>query len=317
MFIQEYIEIIGSLEGVLVEDVVDREWLMTCYDITFLVLIDIDHREGCGEGLAVIAEGSIYQAKLVGEFAAEIGFKFQVEGFQLVHHFVAGVAELQRIIVRSAATDGAGVGGFVETCVEAVVNKGQFMYLVDIPVELCQPFVVLLIEGETLVGACVVVKTLFQDSADGYEIGFQNAGGIGVSCVGSVPCDIAGCLVFALFGLEVDKVEKLVFYDRAAEGEACLQMVERGYDEFGVGDAFAGERIVTIETKDGSVEVIGSGFSDRIDAGACESGLCDVIGSDVNLDLIDSVQRDGLCICLAAGRRGVESERIIKYGSVQ
>src|SRR5437879_358393 len=99
MLIQEYVEIIGSLEGVLVEDVVDRERLMAGYDITFLVLIDIDDRERRRERLAVIAEGGIYQAKLVSEFAVEIGFELQVKGLELVHHFITGVTELQGVIV--------------------------------------------------------------------------------------------------------------------------------------------------------------------------------------------------------------------------
>ena len=59
---------------------------------------------------------------------------------------------MQGIVVGAAAADGAGVGGFVEAGVKTVVYKGQLVNVVDVPVQLGQPLVVLLFECKSLVG---------------------------------------------------------------------------------------------------------------------------------------------------------------------
>src|SRR5882757_7277558 len=94
-------------------------------------------------------------------------------------------------------------------------------------------------------------------------------------------------------------------------------MVERRYYQFIVGDTLAGERIVAVESKHCSIEMVGSRFSDGIDAGAGETSLCHVIGGDVHLDLVDGIQGYRLGIGLTAGGGRIQSEGVVKDRSIQ
>ena len=90
---------------------------------------------------------------------------------------------MQRIIIWAAAADGAGVGWFVEACVETVVNEGELVDLIDVPVQLSQPFIVLLIEGKALIRTCDVFKSVEEDLAHVDEVGLEYPGGIGVAFI--------------------------------------------------------------------------------------------------------------------------------------
>src|SRR5882762_9459114 len=94
-------------------------------------------------------------------------------------------------------------------------------------------------------------------------------------------------------------------------------MVERGYYQLVMGDVFAGEGIVAVESEDRSVEVVGAGLGDGIDAGARESGLRHVIRRDIHLYLVDRIQGYGLGVGLAAGGGSVQPERVVKDGAIQ
>ena len=130
-------------------------------------------------------------------------------------------------------------------------------------------------------------------------------------------CDIAGSLVFSLFRFEVDEKEQFVFDDRSAKREPGLKVIEGRYDELVARDLFSGEGVVAIESEDGAIERVGSGFSDRIYAGPGKARLCHVIGSEIHLYLIDGIQRYRLRIGLAAGSGGVQAEGVIKDGAIE
>lgn len=94
-------------------------------------------------------------------------------------------------------------------------------------------------------------------------------------------------------------------------------MVERGHHQFAVRDAAAGEGVVAVESEYSPIEFIGPRFCYRVDAGAGEAGLCDVVGGDIDLDLVDGVEGDGLGVGLAAGGGGVQAEGVVEDGAVE
>ena len=82
-------------------------------------------------------------------------------------------------------------------------------------------------------------------------------------------------------------------------------------------DAAAGEGVVAVKAEYRSIELIGPRFCDRVDAGAGKARLCYVIGGDIDLDLVDGVERYGLGVGLAAWGGGVEAEGVVEDGAVE
>ena len=115
--------------------------------------------------------------------------------------------------------------------------------------------------------------------------------------------------------LGIHEEEQFILYNCAAQGCARSVELERSfYDAIIVGTVTDSPLVLKIIINRTS-EFVGSLAGDGIDESAGEIALPDVIRRDLDLDLVDGVQRDGLRVGLTAKGAG-KAERVVEVGSV-
>src|SRR5258708_12450209 len=64
--------VISDLQGILIEDIMNRERLLPCYDIGYIVLGDIDDRKRSGYTSPEIMEKPIYHPEIIGPLTIKV-----------------------------------------------------------------------------------------------------------------------------------------------------------------------------------------------------------------------------------------------------
>ena len=127
----------------------------------------------------------------------------------------------------------------------------------------------------------------------------------------------------ALVILVIEEEEHLVLVDRAAEGAAPSGALQLGEDPRAVQGLLPdidslqvlAEEMIAAEVIIGRpVELIRAALGDGIDRGAGETGLAHIVGGDLDRQLLDGVDREGVEERGQAG--AVEAEHIVDAGAV-
>src|SRR5262249_55034037 len=105
-----------------------------------------------------------------------------------------------------------------------------------------------------------------------------------------------------LFLLEIAEEEELVFLNRSPEPEACVPVGEGARIELLPSGLRSHHALVAKLAVDAAAELIGPAAGDGIDAGSGEVPLANVIGRDVDLDLLDGGEGDRRYAGSVAGR---------------
>ncbi len=216
-------EVIRDLEHVLIEQIVDRERLVTQRRVRDSVFRDLDRRERPALGFAEVAESIEAGEQTIGP-AIGLGVELAGERVQLVVDRVPGVLERDRVFVGTAArvvdADRERVGTQVVHGVEQIVAERELVPLVHVPVQLGDELVVVGLEDVVLECPWIVIVDVDHPLADRFEIGGGDTGDRPAGSFAGPQGREVRARVLAPLALIVREDEDLVAEDRAAQADA-------------------------------------------------------------------------------------------------
>src|SRR5439155_1766550 len=162
-------EVVRELPDVLIEDIVDRERLVSDRGVGDPVLSDLDRREGLAKRLPEVPEAVVAREKAVCE-AARPAVQLQCERVQVIVDRVTRVGERQAGLIgpptRVVEAQHEGMWRQILLGLQIIPPKRHGVAGVDIPVQLGNEFVVVRVVGVSLIRAGVIVVNLNQAITD-------------------------------------------------------------------------------------------------------------------------------------------------------
>ena len=313
-------EVIVDGEHLVAHAVAESIQLRTKRNIRTVILHDVDEGEVGGIGTTRVVHIRIGDEQLVGSLVTETAVQVGRERSHLVLHFIERIGECN--------TSSRGVGGSaIETrarragrsplrIVGVVEAQCQTVVLIDVPVEAGQILIGQDVAGIGRRRASVVAILVEHEVGDGLQVGKRGTRGIGLRVAVTVLRGLpVGGNILRLHTLKAGKEEEFVLDDGATQREtvglaACrvwLRVLLSVY-------AVAVHILVGIIEIRRTLEGIGTRLGDGIDATTDEVGLAHIEGSNHQLHLIKSLQRDRATTTRQVGR---ESEVVVQVSTVQ
>ena len=166
-----------------------------------------------------------------------------------------------------------------------------------------------------LEGTGVVLEVGLQVRAQGGEVGGEDTGDVAAHGLAAGVRGERGARLGDRVVLIAQEEEELVLDDRAREKRAVLVEVEgAGVEGVGAG-LLADEAVVALPDVGRTLERVRSATGDGVDGGAHEVALAHVIGSHVDLHLLDRGHGDGGDAGSVAGS-GAETEGVVEVRAV-
>ena len=271
---------------------------------------DVDVRERAGLGTALVVDVGVGRNEAVGNRVGETAVELAGDGPDIILLAVHVVGERLGLLAGTVETlvavvviAGVAVRSIPVAIRRVVVAEAELVGIGDVPVNAGQELAVLRTAGIAVEGTRIVAVFVLELVSDLVE-------DTGLRGIGT---DLD--LLFRLFlHFEVHEEEELVLHDRATEGEAVDEVGLRlAVAQILAPELVATESLVGVIGVGRTLEGVGTGLGDGVDAAAHEVGLTDVIGSHDQLDLLDGVEGNRG----AAAREGVgEAEVVVQVRTV-
>ncbi len=285
-------------------------------DIVGPVPLNGKARKGRTKGLPEVGIGGITHLEFVAELVGKQATPLHDAGLNFVVDPVSGVIVLEGGSVGSATTQRAGVGVIVAAGIQKIIGGRKGITRRDVPVQLEKSLLVVGIVLVVLVRTRCVPEFLLQYLRDGIEVS-----GLHPTDLFSRNARPAGqkvaAEIFAALQFEVGEEEDFVFDNRPSDACPGLYLVKIGHEDIVTRHAASRQMLVAKETKDRAPKVIGSAFGNGVDGRPRKSGLRNVVGREIDLDLFDGIERDGLGITLSAGSGRIQTEGIVEDRTVE
>ena len=313
-------------EDVVVHTVVPGEELITERHVRLpfcaVLLDDINVRERGRLGTADVVDLGVGDEQLLGEVVREAAVVVEGEGLHLVVLRVHVVGERHGLVTDTVGTvqTVTGIGGVAVRAVPSgilgvVVTEADAVVTVDVPVEAGEDLHIGLVAGEVGEGTGIITVFVLHISLDSLEVFSGTTGNAGIvvsfaALVGTVLNHLTGIALM----LEVCEEEEFVLdnraTDRCADHAVRFSLAVAAVDTcYGV----AAESLVAVVAVHGTLEGVGTGLGDCVDATADEVGLADIVGSDHDLDFLKCIHGDRGA---ATGELVGKTEVVVEVGAV-
>ena len=315
-------QVVLDVPNGVVDSIVPSEELVAECHVVVAALRDVNEGELAGIGAALVVElregGEELVREIVGQSAVQVERERVYEVVLRVHR----IGKRHRILrhtgtaLARSSVHRRGVGGAPDRVFRVVVAQGEVMAVGDVPVEASQHLVVALVGGETRVGTRAVAIFAGHIVRNGLQVAHRRARDI-LDFVGHAVhrATPAGGNRRNLNHFGIDEEEELVLENRAAKGEAPsgLLVLVAGTAELLALDGVAAQILVLVVHIGRAAERVRTRLRDGIHATADEVGLAHVVGRNHHLQLLDSIERNGVT---AAGQTAGEAEVVVEVGTV-
>ena len=185
-----------------------------------------------------------------------------------------------------------------------------------VPVQTGEQLVIVLVGGEVGIGTRVITIFALHVVAHAGQVGERGARDVLVGNSDTVLRSTPHVHDGRLLGhLTIDEEEQLVLDDRATDVGAIGSHLEflAGLTDLGAFYSITTHVLVAVEDVGAATELVGTTLGNGVHTTTDEVGLTNVIGRDNNLQLLDSLDADGVT---TTGQVVAQTEVVVEVGTV-
>ena len=315
-------EVVLHVPNGVVNSVVPCEQLITEGHVVVVVANDVDEGELRRVGAAHVVELRIGSQELVRQVVGQAAVQIERERVNEVVHRIHGVSKRHRVLRHTGTAHTcttvhrSSIGRVPDAVLRVVVAQGEVVLVGDVPVDAGKNLVVVLVGREVGVGTrvvAVVAGHVVAHSSEVAQLGARNiVVGNGHTVARTTPAVYDGR---SLHHFTVDEEEQLVLQNRAAKGETVgglLVLCTCSGDLLTLNSVTTHVLVAVIDVGS-TAERVRTRLRDGVHTTTDEVGLTDIVGRNHHLQLLDSIDRDGVA---TAGELVGETEVVVEVGTI-